>query len=125
MKILTFFKPLDFVGQTVIIFCCLSCVLFSPAAPSVLFLYFLGLFFLGGWQLTSALCHFLFAQDLFRAWYFMASITYCGILVGGVYLADVIHLIPSLSVGLGIVFFGIIPSIAGGWYYLQTLKGNP
>lgn len=122
MKILAFFKPLDVIGQTVIIFGCFLCVLFSPAVPSVLFLYFLGLLFLGGWQLTSALCHFLFAQDLFRAWYLMASITYCGILFGGVYLAEMIHLAPSLSIGLGIAFFGIIPSIAGGWYYLQTLK---
>ncbi len=122
MKIVAFFKTLDFLGQTLLLFCCLSSLLFSPAVPSLLFMYFLGLFFLGGWQLTSALCYFLFAQDLFRAWYLMASITYCGILFGGAHVADMIPLAPSLSIGLGIAFFGIIPSIAGGWYYKQTLE---
>jgi len=124
MKTAAFFKTLDFVGQTLLIFCSLSSIVFIPAAPTMIFIYFLGLLFLGGWQLTSALSRFLFAGDLFRGWYFMASVTYCGILYGGVYLADTIHLPPGLSIGIGITFLGIIPTIAGGWYYQQTLKDN-
>lgn len=124
MKIAAFFKTIDFAGQTLIIFCSLSSILFVPVIPGVIFLYFLGLFFLGGWQLTSALSYFLFAGDLFRGWYFMASVTYCGVLYGGVYLAETILLPPGISTALGIAFFTIIPSIAGAWYYHQILKNN-
>lgn len=125
MKTAAFFKTLDFIGQTVLIFCSLCSILFIPAVPGMLFLYFLGLFFLGGWQLTSALTRFLFAGDLFRGWYFMASITYCGVLYGGVYyLAEIVDIPPGIGMGLSIAFFGIIPTIAGGWYYQQTLKDN-
>lgn len=125
MKTAAFFQTLDFVGQSLLIFGALSSLLFIPVAPAMIFIYFLGLLFLGGWQLTSALTRFLLAGDLFRGWYFMASITYCGILYGGVYyLAEIIDIPPGIGMSLSIAFFGIIPTIAGGWYYQQTLKDN-
>ncbi|NRB47688.1 MAG: hypothetical protein HRU41_08430 [Saprospiraceae bacterium] len=124
MKLNVFFRSLDLVIQTLIIIPTMASVLFVIAAPGRFIVYLLGLFFLGGWQLLSALSHFLFTGDKFRGWYLMASATYLGMLGLGTHVFENMDLGSNLSFYLGIVFFGVIPGIAGAWYYRLTLTGD-
>lgn len=124
MKLNDFFGRLDLVIQTLILIPTLTSVLFVLVTPGSFMVYMLGLFFLGGWQLLSALCHFLFGGDAFRGWYLMASITYLGILGIGTHVLESITFGPNVLFVLGIVFFGVVPGIAGAWYYRLTLAGD-
>ncbi|MBX2877742.1 MAG: hypothetical protein KTR30_36820 [Saprospiraceae bacterium] len=124
MKLNDFFARLDFVTQTLIIFPTLASLLFVLAVPGGFLIYMMGLFLLGGWQLLSALCHFLFRGDRFRGWYLMASLTYLGVLGVGSYILEQTSLGASTLFYLGIVFFGVIPGIAGAWYYKLTFDGE-
>jgi|GEM_PF-1996937 len=124
MKLNNFFVRLDLVIQTLIIIPTLISLLFVAIAPSSFFIYMLGLLLLGGWQLLSALSHFLFKGDQFRGWYFLASITYLGLLFGGTYLIEELNIYGATIYVLAIAFFGVIPSIAGAWYYRLTLAGD-
>ncbi len=122
MKLNDFFKRLDFVVQTLIIIPTMACILFVVAAPGGILFYMMGLFVLGGWQLLSALSHFLFRGDRFRGWYFMASITYLGALGIGSYIFEQTNFGSNTLFYLGIIFFGVIPGIAGVWYYKLTFS---
>ncbi len=102
----------------------MASIAFVFIAPSGFLIYMLGLFFLGGWQLLSALGHFLFTMDKFRGWYLMASLTYLGMLGIGTHIFESLDFNSTILFYLGIVFFGIIPGIAGLWYYKLTLTGN-
>lgn len=124
MKLNVFFRSLDLVIQTLIIIPTMASMLFVIAAPGGFIVYLLGLFFLGGWQLLSALSHFLFNEDKFRGWYLMASITYLGMLGLGTHIFENMNFASTLSFYLGIIFFGAIPGIAGVWYYRLTLRGD-
>lgn len=124
MKLNDFFSRLDLVIQTLIIIPTLTSILFVIVAPSSFVVYMLGLFFLGGWQLLSAFGHFLFNGDTFRGWYLMAGITYLGVLGIGTHLLENITFGSNMLFVLGIVFFGVIPGIAGAWYYRLTLAGD-
>lgn len=124
MRLKDFLARTDLAVQTLLVVLILPNLLMTPFAPSVFLLCLLGLFFLGSWQLISALSHFLFNGDQFRGWYFMASITYLGALALGTHLLEELHLRNNLPWVLGIVFFGVIPFIAGLWYYRLTLKGK-
>ena len=124
MKLSSFFASLDLAIQTLIIIPTLTSILFVIAAPSGFIVYMLGLFFLGGWQLLSAFSHFLFKQDRFRGWYLMASLTYLGMLALGTYIFEEFNFKSDMLFYLGVIFFGVIPGIAGVWYYKLTLSGE-
>ena len=124
MKFNDFFVRLDLVIQTLIVIPTLTSLLFVAIVPGSFFIYMLGLLFLGGWQLLSALSHFLFGGNQFRGWYFLASVTYLGLLFGGTYLIEELNIYGATIVVLAIAFFGIIPSIAGAWYYRLTVAGD-
>ena len=124
MKLNDFFGRLDFFVQTLIIIPTLASVLFVIAAPGGFLFYMMGLFLLGGWQLLSAISHFLFQGDRFRGWYFMASITYLGALGIGTHIFEQINFGATTLFYLGIVFFGVVPGIAGIWYYKLTFSGQ-
>lgn len=122
MKSNHFFNSFDLVGQTLLIIPTMFAAISSVAVPSVFFLYLLGLFFLGGWQLLSAFSRFFFTQDLFLGWYFMASVTYCGFLILGFNLVDKFEIGSNWGLALGVYFIGIIPGIASIWYYKTLLN---
>lgn len=124
MKLNDFFVRLDLVVQTIIIAPTVVTLAFVAIVPGSFFIYMLGLFFLGAWQLLSALSHFLFKGDQFRGWYFLASVTFLGLLFGGTYLIEELNIYGATIYVLAIAFFGVIPSIAGAWYYRLTVTGD-
>lgn len=115
---------MDLVIQTLILIPTLIALPFAPFSPGIFILYLLGLLFLGGWQLISALSYFLCKWDQFRGWYFLSSLTYLGMLAAGTYILEELPLGSHLPYILGITFYGIIPGIAGIWYYNFTLQGD-
>lgn len=124
MKLYDFFGRLDYVVQTLIIIPTLASILFVAATPGGIIVYMMGLFLLGGWQLLSALSHFVFRGDRFRGWYFMASVTYLGLLGIGTYIFEQTNFGSNVLFYLSIIFIGLIPGIAGVWYYRITYSGE-
>jgi hypothetical protein len=87
--------------------------------------FFLGLFFIGAWQLLSSLCWGLVANFTLQRRYFLAAAAYIALLIGMAQATTYfrLHYFDSqISVALYMALIAGIPTVAAIWYWLQTYR---
>ncbi len=121
MKIREFFSRLDFFGQgillSIIILPIAIWIITAGSISNYMLVSMLGLFFLGCWQLGSALLTAIFLKSTWRGLYLLAGVVYCSVL----YFISSYGL---LSGKFGEFFYQlllfILPLFPSIWYFYQT-----
>jgi hypothetical protein len=113
-----FIHRFDTVAQTLLLVAAVFSGLLVP------FFYMLLLFFIGVWQLTSALFRMIAFRDFTIFTYFMSAIVYCLLLASS---GPLLSALVEWDMVFLIWFVGIVPTIGAVWYlqYCLQLEEQP
>ncbi len=111
-----FFHHSDTAIQTMLIVGAVVLGIMSPI------FYFLLLFVIGIWQLSSALFRMIALRNFTTFTYFMSAVTYCMLLS---FASSLLPLTGKLEMIFGIWFVCIVPTVGAVWYLQHCLQMIP
>ncbi len=113
-----FLHRFDTVSQTLMLVIAASLSILAPI------FYFIMLFWIGIWQMGSALARMIAQRDFTIFTYFMSATIYCLLLAS---VAPALNLPERWEIIFGVWFVGIVPMIGAVWYlqYCLQLEEQP